>query len=68
MIKLYIYCSVLIFGSVEVGPDIEMTFHQKMIEITSYDTLNRHLIAKDQRFLRGYARYANCGENNIWSF
>ena len=40
MIERYIYSSVLIFGSVEVGSDIEMTFHQKMIEITSYDTLN----------------------------
>ena len=30
-------CSVLIIGSVEVGPDIGMTFHQKMMEIVNYD-------------------------------
>ena len=38
MIKLYICCLVLIIGSVEVGPDIDMKFHQKVMEIVSYDT------------------------------
>ena len=37
MIKLYIYCSVLIIGNVEVGPDIGMKFHQEVMEIVSYD-------------------------------
>ena len=37
MIKLYIYCLVLIIGSVEVGPDIDMKFHQEVMEIVSYD-------------------------------
>ena len=39
MIKLYIYCSVLIIGSVEVGLDIGMTFHQEVMEIVSYDSM-----------------------------
>ena len=39
MIKLYIYCSVLIIGNVEVGPDIGMKFHQEVMEIVSYDTI-----------------------------
>ena len=39
MIKCYSYCSVLITGSVEVGLNIEMTFHQKMMEIISYDNV-----------------------------
>ena len=38
MIKLYICCSVLIIGSVEVGPDIDMKFHQEVMEIVSYDS------------------------------
>ena len=38
MIKLYINCSVLIIGNVEVGPDIGMKFHQEVMEIVSYDT------------------------------
>ena len=37
MIKHYIYCSVLIIGNVEVGPDIGMKFHQEVMEIVSYD-------------------------------
>ena len=37
MIKLYIYCSVLIIGNVEVGPDIGMKFHQEVMEIVSCD-------------------------------
>ena len=36
MIKLYICCLVLIIGSVEVGPDIDMEFHQEVMEIVSY--------------------------------
>ena len=39
MIKLYIYCSVLIIGNVEVGPDIGMKFHQEVMEIVSYDKI-----------------------------
>ena len=39
MIKLYICCSVLIIGSVEVGLDMDMKFHQEVMEIVSYDTL-----------------------------
>ena len=38
MIKLYIYCSVLIIGNVEVGPDIGMKFHRQVMEIVSYDS------------------------------
>ena len=38
MIKLYICCSVLIIGSVEKGPDMNMKFHQGVMEIVSYDT------------------------------
>ena len=38
MIKLYICCLVLIIGSVEVDPDIDMKFHQEVMEIVSYDT------------------------------
>ena len=37
MIKLYIYCPVLIIGNVEVGLDIGMKFHQEVMEIVSYD-------------------------------
>ena len=37
MIKLQIYCSVLIIGNVKVGPDIGMKFHQEVMEIASYD-------------------------------
>ena len=37
MIKLYIYCSVLISGNVEAGLDIGMKFHQEVMEIVSYD-------------------------------
>ena len=37
MIKLNICCLVLIIGSVEVGPDIDMKFHQEVMEIVSYD-------------------------------
>ena len=42
MIKLYIYCSVLIIGNVEVGLDIGMKFHQEVMEIVSYDILIRN--------------------------
>ena len=37
MIRLYICCLVLIIGGVEVGPDIDMKFHQEVMEIVSYD-------------------------------
>ena len=40
MIKLYICCLVLIIGSVEVGSDIDMKFHQEVMEIVSYDSNN----------------------------
>ena len=35
---------VLIIGSVEVGPDIDMKFHQEVMEIVSYDNniFNNH--------------------------
>ena len=39
MIKLYICCLVLIIGSVEVGLDIDMKFHQEVMEIVSYDNI-----------------------------
>ena len=39
MIKLNIYCSVLIIGNVEVGLDIGLKFHQEVMEIVSYDTI-----------------------------
>ena len=38
MIKLYIYCSVLITGNVEVGADIGLKFHQETMEIVSCDS------------------------------
>ena len=38
MKKLYICCLVVITGSVEVGPDIDMKFHQEVMEIVSYDS------------------------------
>ena len=41
MIKLYICSLVLIIGSVEVGPDIDIKFHQEVMEIVSYDILYR---------------------------
>ena len=37
MIKTLICCLVLIIGSVEVGLDIDMKFHQEVMEIVSYD-------------------------------
>ena len=36
MIKLYICCLVLIIESVEVGLDIDVKFHQEVMEIVSY--------------------------------
>ena len=48
MIKLYICCLVLIIGSVEVGPDIDMKFHQEVMEIVSYDTDAMHLMKNKQ--------------------
>ena len=41
MIKLYICCLVHIIGSVTVGPDIDMKFHQEVMEIVSYDSYNQ---------------------------
>ena len=38
MIKLYICCLVLIIGSVEVGLDMDMKFHQVVMKIVSYDS------------------------------
>ena len=43
MIKLYICCLVLINGSVEVGLDIDMKFHQEVMEIVSYDNKKNKL-------------------------
>ena len=43
MIKLYICCLVLIIGSVEVGLDIDMNFHQEVMEIVSYDTFKEEI-------------------------
>ena len=37
MIKLYICCSVPIIESVEVGLDMDMKFHQEVMEIVSYE-------------------------------
>ena len=39
MIKLYICCLVLIIGSAEVGPDIDMKFYQEVMEIVRYDSV-----------------------------
>ena len=47
MIKRYICCLVLIIGSVEVGLDIDMKFHQEMMEIVSYDIYASHNIGKN---------------------
>ena len=44
MIKLYICCLVLIIGSVEVGPDMDMKFHQEVMEIVSYDIMMKILV------------------------
>ena len=41
MIKLYICCLVLIIGSVEVDPDIDLKFHQDVMEVVSYDIVLR---------------------------
>ena len=38
MIKLYICCLVLIIGSVEVGPNMDIKFHQEVMKIVSYDS------------------------------
>ena len=43
MIKLYICCLVLIIESVEVGPDVDMKFHQEVMEIVSYDITNHFI-------------------------
>ena len=48
MIKLDICCLVLIIGSVEVGPDIDMKFHQEVMEIVSYD-IDIAKIVKDDK-------------------
>ena len=56
MIKLYIYCPVLIIGNVEVGLDIGMKFHQEVMEIVSYDT-NDRLIRKYWMVTRAHERY-----------
>ena len=48
MIKLYICCLVLIIGSVEVGPDIDMKFHQEVMEIVSYDSTTIYFVVKHQ--------------------
>ena len=44
MIKLYIFCPVLIIGNVEVGQDIGMKFHQEVMEIVSYDIPNSEFL------------------------
>ena len=46
MIKLDICCLVLIIGSVEVGLDIDMKFHQEVMEIVSYDIKNTTIKTK----------------------
>ena len=54
MIKLYICCLVLIIGSVEVGPDIDMKFHLEVMEIVSYDTSNDYGVGiKESNRLHG---------------
>ena len=40
MIKLYICCLVLIIGSVKVGSDMDIKFHQEVMEIVSYDNVS----------------------------
>ena len=51
MIKLYICCLVLIIGSVEVGLDIDMKFHQEVMEIGSYDnTIMNNFILKCKNY------------------
>ena len=52
MIKLYIYCSVLIIGNVEVGLDIGMKFHQEVMEIVSYDITN-YIFPVHKKFAKG---------------
>ena len=37
MIKLYICCLFLIIGSVEVGPDRDIKFHQEVMKIVSFE-------------------------------
>ena len=44
MIKLYICCLVLIIWSVEVGLDIDMKFHQEVMEIVSYDIITHTIV------------------------
>ena len=62
MIKLYICCLVLIIGSVEVDPDIDMKFHQEVMEIVSYDTNNLrsirlHKARKHDEYARELPKY-----------
>ena len=57
MIKLYICCLDLIIGSVEVGLDIDMKFHKKVMEIVSYDTrIAVHDNGSDGFFLSKYVK------------
>ena len=44
MIKLDIRCLVLIIGSVEVGPDMDMKFRQEVMEIVSYDIMMQYAL------------------------
>ena len=62
MIKLYTCYLVLIIGSVEVGPDIDMKFHQEVMEIVSYDTNNLrnirlHRARKHERYAKELPKY-----------
>ena len=54
MIKLYTCCLVLIIGSVEVGPDMDMKFHQVVMKIVSYDTSIPYF-----RFILSNIKYIN---------
>ena len=45
MIKLYICCLVLVIGSVEVGPDMDMKFHKEVMEIANMTRLLAEVVS-----------------------
>ena len=66
MIKLYIYCSVLIIGNVEVGPDIGMKFHQEVMEIVSYDTYKEYTACREAERRVSTTSKSTSGEEENW--
>ena len=63
MIKLYICCLVLIIGSVEVGPDIDMKFHQEVMEIVSYDSSKPEVAKQYNERFNQYIKFQTMSSN-----